>query len=196
LQLPLFIREECGHRHTFFRVDRSADLDRIPWRRLAQPVATEIVDARDPRDGIYRKFRYIAVGDWGRLLHVQFSSHWITRGENMIVDEKTRAEELALLGAPDPNHHQLQRARRALGLDFVAFDYGYDREGRLMVWEANPMPFLHFGSARIAHRTETMHRIMAALLRLYLTRAGLPIPDRVAEIVDSHRPVIQLKAVR
>jgi hypothetical protein len=196
LRLPLFIREECGHRHTFYRVDAPEDLVRIPWRRLAQPVATEIIDARDPRDGIYRKFRYIAAGDWGCLLHVQFSSHWITRGENMIINEQTRAEELAHLEAPDPNHEQLQRARIALGLDFVAFDYGYDSGGRLMVWEANPMPFLHFGSSRIAHRTATMHRIMAALLRLYLTRAGLTVPERVEEILHSRQDSGLLKAVR
>ncbi|HUG93332.1 MAG TPA: hypothetical protein VML55_21005 [Planctomycetaceae bacterium] len=76
-------------------------------------------------------------------LHLHVSADWQTRGTNCVYTEELCQEELAYLGGPDPNHARLQRARQALGLDFVAFDYSYDHEGRLVVWEANPFPLLH-----------------------------------------------------
>ena len=43
---------------------------------------------------------------------------------------------------PDPNHEVFQRVRRGLGLDFLAIDYSYDRQGKPVIWEINVLPGL------------------------------------------------------
>jgi hypothetical protein len=179
LTLPLFIRENWGHSRNVFRVDAPADLRRIPWSTFQRPVAIEIVDVRDPRDGLHRKYRYVAAGALGITHHVQVSAEWITRGENRVITPETRDEELRYIMQPDPNHKLLQRARRALGLDLVAFDYGYAPDGRMIVWEANPFPTIVFGTRRLIYRNPAIHRTLLAIVRLYLAAAGLPIPATV-----------------
>ncbi len=179
LALPLFVREDWGHSRNVFRVDSPADVRQIPWTTLQRPVAIEIVDVRSPRDGLHRKYRYVAAGDVGVSHHVQTSAEWITRGENRVFTNEAREEELNYITRPDPNHDALQRARRALGLEVVAFDYGYTPDGRMVVWEANPFPTIVFGTRRLIYRNPTIHRTLLAIVRLYLSAAGLPIPANI-----------------
>jgi hypothetical protein len=176
LSLPLFIREDWGHSRNVFRVDAPADLPLIPWVTFQRPVAIEIVDVRNPRDGLHRKYRYVATGDIGVSHHVQTSAEWITRGENRVITAESRDEELHYITQPDANHDALQRARRALGLDLVAFDYGYTPEGRMIVWEANPFPTIVFGTRRLIYRNPAIHRTILAIVRLYLVAAGIAVP--------------------
>lgn len=179
LDLPLFVRENWGHCGRMWRADTPRQVRKLPIDRLVRPVAVEIVDASDRRDGLFRKYRYVAAGDVGVSHHVQVSREWITRGDHRIISEETRDEELAYIGSADPHHAELQRARRALGLDLVAFDYGHTPDGQLVIWEANPFPHLHFSRRKLAYRNAAMHRTMLAIFRLYLHAAGLPIPEPV-----------------
>ena len=39
------------------------DASQIPLQQFARPIAVEFVDVRSPRDGLIRKYRYMAVGD-------------------------------------------------------------------------------------------------------------------------------------
>ncbi len=181
LRLPLFIREDWGHSRNVFRVDAPVDVERIPWHTFERPLAVEVVDVRDPQDGLYRKYRYFAAGDVGVSHHLQTSADWITRGENRVITPQTRDEELAYVTRPDPHHELLQRARRALELDLVAFDYGYAPDGRMIVWEANPFPTIVFGTRRLVYRNPAIHRTLMAIARLYLDAAGLPIPSEIDE---------------
>jgi hypothetical protein len=184
LELPLLVREDWGHAGPdalaageIVRCDTAADVRALDLARFARPVAIEFVETRDPRDGLYRKYRYVAAGDLGVPHHLQVKDHWFVKGEGQLYSEAIRDEDLAYLSAPDRNHEALQRARRALGLDLVAFDYSHDPEGGLVVWEANPYPFLHFLPGRRAYRAPAVERTLAAIVRLYHTRAGLPVPD-------------------
>ena len=144
LSLPLFIREDWGHDHKCFRIDAPSDLPLVPWQSFKRPLAVELTDVRSPHDGLFRKYRFVAAGDVGVSHHLHVSQEWITRGENRVINPLTRAEELAYITQPDSNQEVLQRARLALGLDLVAFDYGYTPDGRLIVWEANPFPHFVF----------------------------------------------------
>lgn len=181
LELPLFVREDWGHARNLFRVDSADDLHRIPWATFERPLAIEAVDVRDPRDGVYRKHRYLAAGALGISHHLQISREWITRGENRVVTPETRNEELNYISQPDRHHAILQRAREALKLDLVAFDYGYRPDGRMIVWEANPFPHFTFATQRLTYRNPAMHRTMLAIVRMYLAAAGLPIPAEVED---------------
>jgi hypothetical protein len=155
----------------------------VDLKRFLRPVAMEFIETRDPRDGFYRKYRYVAAGDTGVAVHLHVKDHWFVKGANQLYSEEIREEDAAYLLGPDPNHEVLQRARRALRLDFVAFDYSYDRARRLVVWEANPYPYFHFIGGRRAYRTLAIERAFAAILELYHSRAGLPVPEEVQQLL-------------
>jgi hypothetical protein len=65
----------------------------------------------------------------------------------------------------------------------VAFDYGYKPDGTMIVWEANPFPTFKFASQRLTYRNPAMHRTMAAILRMYLSAADLPIPAALEDAI-------------
>ena len=109
------------------RADTPAEARMIPLRRFKEPVAIQLIDLPDARDGFYRKYRYVVAGHFSVPHHLQVSTDWITRGDNRVINETTRAQELAYIETPCPHHDAFQRAREALGLDFVAFDYSLDR---------------------------------------------------------------------
>ena len=184
LELPILVRDDAGHAGPdaledgeVVRCDTLAEARAVDLARFARPVAIEFVETRDPRDGLYRKYRYVAAGDRGAPHHLQVMQHWFVKGRGQLYSEAIRDEDAAYLAGPDPNHALLQRARRALGLDVVAFDYAYDPEGRVVVWEANPFPFFHFLPGRRAYRTPAVERAFAAILQLHHERAGLPAPE-------------------
>jgi hypothetical protein len=182
LRLPLFIREDWGHGQQIIRIDSRDGLAEVPWSSFARPLAVEIVDVRDPRDGLYRKYRYVAAGPLGISHHLHVSRDWLTRGDFRVIDAETRAEELNYITHPDPNHELLQAARRALGLDLVAFDYAYTPDGQMIVWEANPFPHFVFATLRIVYKNPAMHRTLLGIVHLYFSAAGLAVP---AEIEDA-----------
>ena len=177
IDLPLFVRDDWQHGSKMLRADTREDVHRLPLEQFARPVAVELIDLPDRSDGLYRKYRYVAAGDHGVSHHLQVSRDWITRGNNREKTDLSRDEELAYIAEQDPNHAELQRARKALGLDFLAFDYSYDHEGRVVVWEANPYPYIGFSTRKLAYRNEALHRTVAAMLAMYLDYGGLPVPD-------------------
>lgn len=74
-------------------------------------------------------------------------------------------------------------AYRALELDFATFDYGYDREGAVVVWEANPYPHIQMSTKNLTYCNHAIHRTLAAVVKLYLTRAQLPVPAKLEAIL-------------
>jgi hypothetical protein len=181
LDPPLFVREDWGHGGEMLRADTRDEARRLPVERFRRPVAVELLDFPGRKDGLYRKYRYVAAGDIGVSHHLQMARDWIVRGSNRERTDVSRTEELDYIARQDPNHEMLQRARAALGLEFVAFDYGYDDAGRMVVWEANPYPFIQFSTKSLVYRNAALHRTVAAMLRLYLQYGKLPIPERLEE---------------
>lgn len=187
--LPALIREDRGHGGTTFLVRSRQEIREIPWRRFRHPIAMEFIDVQSPRDGRYRKYRYFAAGDTGVPRHLIMSRKWEVRPSDRLKDEAARREELDYLQSPDPNHVRLQRAREILGLDVVALDYSYDRDGQLVVWEANPFPTLNYPKSRdVQYLFPFVERSFAALFRFYLIRGGLPVPDRLEELLGVGGP--------
>ena len=175
LTFPIFIREDWGHGYTMVRADTPEALHNVPIEEFSRPVGTELVDVRE-NDGLCYKYRYLACGDVGISHHVQASHDWITRGENRVIDESTRQRELDYISRPDPYHGRFQVARRKLGLDFAAFDYGIGRDGSPVVWEVNPFPHIQFARSSTAYRNAAIERSVAAMLAMYLRAAGFPVP--------------------
>ena len=185
LRLPILVREDWGHGGPMLRADSDAEVRALPLRTFRRPVAAELVDVRSASDGLYRKYRYVVAGDTGVRQSLHISQHWEVRGapERTVYTDALRDEEIAYTSAPEPEHARFVAATKALGLDFVAFDYSLDPDGRSVVWEANPFPLLHFLGGRRRYRVVPTARVLAAVTKLYLTRAGLEVPedlDRVA----------------
>lgn len=183
LEFPFFIREDWGHGGTLERIDDDAQLARIRIEQFCRPIAIELIDVRST-DGLYRKYRYFAIGDYGISHHLLTTNQWITRGADRIYDPQTRAEELAFIAAPNPHHAQFQQARQELGLDYVAFDYGYDHSGRAVVWEANPYPLIHWPASggKSEFRVAALHRTLATMLLFYLEAAGVDAPTQLRRL--------------
>lgn len=186
LRFPILVRDDWGHDKGLVRVDSPDLVHEIDLSKFARPVATEIIDARSPSDGLFRKFRYFACADIGISHHLQVSGNWVTRGGDRIFTDDTRAEELTYIAEPDPHHTRFQAARRALKLDLVAFDYGYGPDGKVIVWEANPFPYVKFGQTTSAYRNLAIHRTIAAMTAMYLSAARLEVPVFVKKLVSYH----------
>ena len=187
----LLVRENRAHSGSTpsYLIRSVTDAAKVPLEQFEDPIAVEFIDVCDPRDGYYRKYRYLAAGDFGVAMSLQICPEWEVRGTKRDLTDATRREEIDHQRLADPNHQRLQKVRRALGLDVVAFDYSYTPDGELVVWEINVLPGL--GLERKASReyiNYAVRRGMAAIVGLYLTRAGLDVPDSVREILATGQP--------
>lgn len=184
MELPVLIREDYGHCRPIFRIESEEDLQRVPLEELNTPLVVEFIDVQSS-DGLYRKYRYFTAGEIGVPHHLQVKDHWLTKGSNQVINRMTCEEEYAFTSRPDRHHEQFQRARAALDIDMVAFDYGYTPSGEMVVWEANPYPLIHFPSTSVReYRTRAVDRTIAALIKYYHLRAGLEYPARLDEFLD------------
>lgn len=188
LGYPFIVRPDWGHGLKGMRVERRGDIEKMNDRSLAsigRPVAIEFIDTASP-DRLFRKYRYLAAGDKGVSVHLIASSHWEVRGDNKVVDAALAAEEGAFICRHNRDAETFDALRRALDFDFAAFDYAHDPKGKLVVWEANPYPTIVFGreSEALRFRSVAVHRCFAAMAVLYLSRAGLDVPEALAVLVD------------
>jgi hypothetical protein len=185
LEFPLLIREDRAHagRLPIYLARTMRELEQVPVQKFANPIAVEFIDVRDPRDGLSRRYRYFAAGELGMAMNIHCSEHWEVRGRNAVHNAQREREEVEFIRQPDPNHERLQEARRALGLDFVAFDYSYGQDGELIVWEANVMPGLGYSKTNQnrPYLQAIAERAFDMILDLYYRRSGLDVPQQVTQ---------------
>lgn len=187
LSFPLLLREERGHGCASLKIETEAQLHVVDFTRFAAPLAAEFIDTRSPRDGYYRKYRYFAAGEWGVTRHMQVNAEWEVRAERRIFSPELRDEELGFLSRPDPYHETLQAARRALGLDVIAFDYSLDQAGRVVIWEANSHPNLNCThGTKFTYIIPSNKRSYALLAKLYLSRLHVAIPEKIESFLAGY----------
>ena len=153
---PLFVRYEYGHDSLgeavsgpFFSLDEVAKAE--PWRRdkwfkkehFDGLVAIEWKDTRSA-DGYFRKYRVFVFGDTVMHGQLQISNHWFVHSNNAFKEECFQKETVGfLLGDCSSNEKEVfLKVNKALGLDFSAVDYSFSKDGKIIVWEANPHPSL------------------------------------------------------
>ena len=73
--------------------------------------------------------------------HRNAAAQWLLRADPWYRAARAADNRYRREGPPDPE--LFVRAARVLGLDFVAFDYGRFPDGRPVVFEANPYPFIN-----------------------------------------------------
>lgn len=177
---PFLVRVPGFHTGQHFRMVASeADLEEarasLPGRDLW---LIEHLDARGT-DGLARKFRVMAVG--GRLFpaHLAVSRQWKVHyfTSDMAGAPALRSEEEAFLRdmpavLGDRAMRALEGIRDTLGLDYAGIDFGLDREGRVLLFEANAAMSIFPPEAEEhwAYRREPIARILEAARRLPASR--------------------------
>ena len=192
LEFPLFVREDLGHGKLMVRADTPVEARKISLRKFSRPVAVELIDLPGATDGLYRKYRYVVAGGFGVAHHLQASREWITRGGNRVINDTTKAEELNYINAPCAHFEAFQKARRALGLDFVAFDYSLDPHGVPIIWEANPYPSFQFSRRELLYRNAAIHRTIAIIVASYFRAAAMELPAQLTACLNGDKSISAL----
>jgi hypothetical protein len=101
-------------------------------------------------DGRFRKLRVALVAGRPFIVHMAVSDHWMVHYLNagMDADPAKRGEEAAMMESFDAGFAARHAAafgalHRAFGLDYVALDCAEDREGRLLLFEADTAMIVH-----------------------------------------------------
>lgn len=145
MAFPLLLRSPGFHGGNYFvRVDDHdalrPTLNELPGDEL---LAMTYLDSRH-EDGLFRKFRVMSIGGALYPVHMAVSSQWKVHyfSSDMAENASCRKEEEAFLSdfsacLGSAVVSALEAVGRSLGLDYCGMDFGIDRDGRLLLYEAN-----------------------------------------------------------
>ena len=133
-------------------------------------------------DGYFRKYRIFVVDGVPLPCHLAISKHWMIHYYNapmrehqwMRDEERTALEDFDSV-FPEPLRRAMSEIASALHLDYVGLDCSIDRDGNLLVFEADP--------AMIVHAADDPQMFG------YKHRAAHAIFDAFAALVDRARSV-------
>lgn len=179
---PLLLRTPGFHTGQYFtRVDSSNELGaaaaNLPGEEL---LAIELLDSRGA-DGQWRKYRVMIVDGWLYPLHLAVASQWKVHyfSADMATNESYRAQEAAFLGDMSGAIgiravEALEAIRKELAIDYGGIDFGIDRNGNVLLFEANatmmvPLPDTN---PTFAYRRPATERIFKAVEAMLTDRAN------------------------
>jgi hypothetical protein len=138
------------------------------------------VDYSGP-DGRFRKLRVALVNGRPFIVHLAISEHWMVHYLNAGMSEAAgkRAEEAAVMASFETGfaarHAEAFRAlHAAFGLDYFAVDCAEDRQGRLLIFEADTAMIVHDMDPPelYPYKPAAMRQLFAAFQALVADRAG------------------------
>ncbi len=134
---------------------------------------TEFINFRSD-DGFYRKVRFLIIGDTLLPRHLILSKSWkIHREEKDMsaeMQKRQREEEVRfLVQIPLSVGQRLRRIKEMLGLDYFGVDCAFDKEGRMIIFEANPYSMIGLGKDSVYHQG-IIKATMEALSRLIIQK--------------------------
>lgn len=191
---PFLIRAPgfCAGRQ-FYYVENDASLDTaIDAMDKKEYILIEYIDTRDAQ-GLYRKYRMLLIDGRQHPLHLALSDHWKVHyfSTDMATRPDLRAVEAEFLSDPQRAMGEgavtaIQAVGESLGLDYCGVDYGFDRSGKLVVFEANgAMSIVRPGNENHwAYRRTASNAALAATGAMLTRRARqgleqLPAPQAV-----------------
>jgi glutathione synthase/RimK-type ligase-like ATP-grasp enzyme len=165
----------------FEKFDNFAALsDCLRARQDADHYVVEYVDYAS-RDGHFRKYRFIFVGDEILPYHLAIGNDW--KVHHVTTDMANRPwmqqEEAAFLANPgavfSASHYEvLREVRGRIGLDYFGIDCSLDERGDLLVFEVNASMLVHDDNAEFPYKDPHVRAIKAAFDAMLRERAGLP----------------------
>jgi len=179
LGLPFLLRVPGHHTGEFFeRIDDLAQVEAVlsalPGDEL---LAMSFLDTRDAR-GRYHKYRMMIVDGALYPLHAAVGANWKLHFFSGTHGEDERALDAAFLADPraaigSRAMSALHRIGEELQLDYGGIDFGIDRDGNVMVFEANATMTVPEADPdpRFAYRTPYLDTVAVAVMRMFVTRA-------------------------
>lgn len=190
LHCPLLLRSPGFHTgRNFVRVETAAETasaaESLPGDEL---LAIEYLDARGG-DGSARKYRAMMIDGQIYPLHLAISRDWkvhyftsdmAERPDHRTEEAAFLADMRAALGARAIK--ALEGIRDALGLDYCGVDFGLDRNGNVLLFEANATMVIASPDAdpRWDYRRVAIDRILEAVTAMIRRRAAGPMLTRPA----------------
>ena len=176
LAYPLVVRPVGSHAgHGLERVDSAEDvreyLEGAPARDF---YVMPFVDF-SKEDGYFRKYRIIVVDGTPYAYHLAISPRWMIHYYNAPMRENAwmrEEEQRFLTDFESVFGPALQKALRAvartLGLEYFGLDCSIDRQGRLLIFEADPAMIVHAGDdpQLFGYKVPAARRIFAAFEKL------------------------------
>jgi Flp pilus assembly protein TadD len=145
LGFPLLIRAPGYHGgNYFFRIEHCDELwpsvNNLPGDAV---FVTEFLDSRSC-DSVFRKYRVMSIDGCIYPIHLAISPKWKVHyfTSDMANNEQYRKEEEAYLNdfasfLGPSTISALEGISRTLGLDYCGIDFGVDRDGNVLLYEAN-----------------------------------------------------------
>jgi len=138
------------------------------------------IDYRSP-DGRFRKLRVALVDGRPFIVHLAISDHWMVHYLNagMAEDAGKRAKEAAMMASFESGFARRHAGafaalHDAFGLDYFAVDCAEDREGRLLLFEADTAMIVHDMDPPdlYPYKAPAMKKLFAAFQAMLAARAG------------------------
>ncbi|MBD8871277.1 hypothetical protein [Rhodanobacter sp. DHB23] len=182
IAFPCLLRSPGFHTgHHFVRVERPEDLAtataKLPGEML---IAIEYLDASST-DGKIRKYRVMMIDHALYPLHAAVSHDWKVHyfSADMAGSAAHRSEDERFITAMEQvlTRDQLRTLadiEQVLGLDYAGIDFGIDRAGHLLLFEANATMVVNpvDSDPRWDYRRAPVQRVMDAIRALLRARAA------------------------
>jgi tetratricopeptide (TPR) repeat protein len=131
------------------------------------------------RDGYFRKYRFIFIGDQILPYHLCIGNDWKVHhiSTDMANQPWMQQEEEAFLNNPtavfSPTHYQaLHTIRQRIGLEYCGIDCALDLLGNLVVFEANASMLVHDRNHEFPYKNPAVQRIKLAFEAMLRKVAG------------------------
>ncbi|MBV9863634.1 MAG: tetratricopeptide repeat protein [Alphaproteobacteria bacterium] len=179
---PFLARLAGGHGgEAFEMIAAPADLDRlVADHPEADYYLIEYLNYRSA-DGFFRKYRFFFVGAEILPYHLSIGPEWKVHHfrTDIAAQPWMQHEEEVFLRAPEtvfePRHFAALRAiRAAIGIDFFGIDCSLDRDGNLVVFEANATMLVHGMNRDFPYKIPYVRRIKSAFAALLAATAAAP----------------------
>ncbi len=175
---PILFRPVVEHgAASLIRIDTPKDLGklhRFAFDGTREYYVTQFLNYRS-KDKLYRKLRFLIIGDEVIPRHLILSSSWQihTESRNMPkeIKNKQEEEEIEFLRKIDISIGlRLLAIKKTLGLDYVGIDCAIGSRGNIITFEINPYSMIGQGKNEIYHQ-ETISHTYNALSRLIREKA-------------------------
>ncbi len=179
---PIILRPVDSHAGAGLeKLDRRADIAGYLARNNgAVFYLSPFVDYSGP-DGRFRKLRVAMVDGRPFIVHMAISERWMVHYLNagMAEDVAKRAEEAQMMATFDQGFAARHAGafaaiQAAFGLDYFAIDCAEDRQGRLLLFEADTAMIVHDMDPPdlYPYKTPAMRKLFAAFQAMIAARAG------------------------
>jgi glutathione synthase/RimK-type ligase-like ATP-grasp enzyme len=171
---PILVRQAGTHGgDKFERVDDAAGLTAfIKADATRSFYLCNYIDYRSA-DGYFRKYRMIVVRGRGIPYHLAIGAHWKIHHfrTDMANQAWMQQEEEAFLRTPESvlsNAHRaaLDAIARVLDLDFCGIDFAIDRDGTLVIFEANAAMLVQPDDSKFAYKAAANANVKAAFTEM------------------------------